>query len=165
MAKWLIVALVLLLLLGGGGYLAAKKYLFSSALVPTPTLEPASQLPPEKHPVVNMEFTKDGHYVTVKITNIHADRLEYNLIYEASVKGNRIQTGVSASAKMEGQTDYSRQQLLGSESSGKFTYHEKITNAFVELTLRDSYGRSLFFGTYPFTLTPGASQTLTLKSD
>jgi len=161
MAKWLIVALVLLLLLGGGGYLAAKKYLFSSALVPTPTLEPASQLPPEKHPVVNMEFTKDGHYVTVKISNIFADRLEYNLMYDAKVKGNSIQTGVAASAQTAGQSDYSHQQLLGSESSGKFTYHENIQNAVLELTLRDPAARSIFSATYPFTYSPGLSQSLT----
>lgn len=163
MTKWIIVAVVLLVLLGGGGYLAAKKYLFSSVPVPTPTLEPAAQLPPDKQPKVGLEFTKDGHYVTVKIGNIFADRLEYNLIYDARVKGNIIQTGVAASAQTAGQSDYSRQQLLGSESFGHLTYHENIQNAVLELTLRDAAARSIFTATYPFTYSPGQSASLSAQ--
>jgi hypothetical protein len=163
MAKWLVLALIVILFLGGGGYFAAKKFLFSSAPVPTPTLEPASQLPSEKHPQVNLEFSKDGHYVTVKITNIFADRLEYNLIYDAKVKGNVIQTGVAASAQTAGQSEYSREQLLGSESSGKYTYHENIQNAVLELTLRDAASRSIFTATYPFIFSPSQSVPLSAQ--
>ena len=141
------------------------KSLFKPVVAPTPTPAPLVRLTSDQYPVVSISFSADSHYATLKITNINADKLEYNLIYDATVKKNQIQTGVNATATLNGGKTYEKTQLLGSESSGKFTYHEKITNAFVELTLRDSYGRSLFFGTYPFTLTPGASQTLTLKSD
>lgn len=160
MKKWLVISIVLVLLVAGGGYVAAKKYLFSPSTTPIPTLAPLTQLTPDQYPKVSLEFTKDGRYVTVNITNIHADKLEYNLIYDATVKGNRIQTGVSASANMDGKSDYSRQQLLGSESSGHFTYHENIQNAVLELTLRDPAARSVYSASFPFTYSPGQTQSL-----
>jgi len=122
---------------------------------PTPTEEPVIQLEPEKHPRVSLKFRADGHYVTVNISNIYAQAVEYNLIYDAKVKNNKLQTGVNASAKLDGQSTYSKEQLLGSESSGKFTYHANITNAVMELTLRDAAGRSIFTTTYPFEVSPG----------
>jgi len=108
-----------------------------------------------------LDFSSDGHYVTVNISNIHSDQLEYNLIYDATVKKDRIQTGVNAAAKLNGKSEYSYRQLLGSESSGKFTYHANIQNAMMELTLRDAANRSIFSATYPFTISPGKSQILT----
>ncbi|SRR3990172_9517199 len=133
----------------------------SSGPRPTPTLGFAQQLPSEKHPKVSLDFSSDGHYVTVNISNIHSDQLEYNLIYDATVKKDRIQTGVNAAAKLNGKSEYSYRQLLGSESSGKFTYHANIQNAMMELTLRDAANRSIFSATYPFTISPGKSQILT----
>jgi len=131
-----------------------------STPTPTPTLGFAQQLPAEKQPKVSLEFSPDAHYVTVNITNIFSDQLEYNLIYDATVKGNKIQTGVNASAKLDGKSEYSYKQLLGSESSGKFTYHSKIENAVMELTLRDSANRSIFTASYPFTVSLGESISL-----
>jgi hypothetical protein len=122
---------------------------------PTPTPEVVEQLPVDKQPKVAMSFTPDGHYVTVKISNINASELEYNLIYDATVKKNQIQTGVTGSAKLDGITEYQNKQLLGSESSGKFTYHENIKNSVMELTLRNSSGYSVFSGNYPFVVTAG----------
>ena len=132
----------------------------SSSPKPTPTLGFAEQLPAEKHPRVSLTFSSDGHYVTVNISNIYSDQLEYNLIYDATVKKDRIQTGVNAASKLNGKRDYSYRQLLGSESSGKFTYHVNIQNAVMELTLRDAANRSVFTATYPFTLPPGFTVTL-----
>lgn len=131
---------------------------------PTPTPEvQAPQLPEDQQPKVSLQFSADAHYVTVRLTNVHADQLEYNLIYEATVKNNKIQTGVNASAKLSGATSYSQKQLLGSESSGKFTYHQDIKNAVLELALRDNLNRSVFTGTYPFTVSPGTSVDLSLQ--
>jgi hypothetical protein len=123
---------------------------------PTPTPEEiVEQLTLDKQPKVAMTFSADGHYVTVKISNINAAELEYNLIYDATVKKNQIQTGVTGSAKLTGSTEYTNKQLLGSESSGKFTYHENIKNAVMELTLRNSSGYSIFSGSYPFVVSSG----------
>jgi hypothetical protein len=135
-------------------------YQLPTANRPTPTEEPLEQLPAEKQPKVSLDFSSDAHFVTVNIGNLYATSLEYNLIYEAVVKKTRIQTGVNASEKLDGQTSYSQRQLLGSESSGKFTYHTDIKNALMELTLRDDRGRSIFTATYPFEVTPGKSTEL-----
>ena len=64
---------------------------------PSPTPEIVEQLASDKQPKVNMTFSSDAHYVTVNITNISAASLEYNLIYDATVKGSSLQTGVNAS--------------------------------------------------------------------
>ena len=165
MKKFIIpVAVILLATMGYFGYKSTKS-LFAPAAVPTPTPAPLVQLSADKYPVVSLLFDADGHYVTVKIANINSDKLEYNLIYDATVKKSQIQTGVNAAATLNGQKTYEKRQLLGSESSGHFTYHENIKNAVVELTLRDSYGRSVFFGSYPFTVAPGKSQDLQLKTE
>jgi hypothetical protein len=155
--KLLFATLLVVVLFGIG---AGVKFVFFSGnnVVPTPTpLEAAVQLEPGKHPKPSLQFSADAHYVTVNIANLHAASLEYDLVYEASVKNNRIQTGVNASAKIEGQSTYSRQQLLGSESSGKFTYHTDINNASLNLTLRDGAGRSVFQATYPFVVSAAKS--------
>jgi len=165
MKKFVIPAvIILIIILGFLGYKTIKSY-FKPGIVPTPTPAPIVQLSPDQYPQVSVQFSTDAHYATVKINNINADKLEYNLIYDATVKKNQIQTGVNAAATLNGGKTYEKTQLLGSESSGKFTFHENIKNAFIELTLRDSYGRSVFFGTYPFILTPGSTQNLTLAAN
>ena len=122
---------------------------------------PEATLAPSQIPQVKMRFEPDGHFVVVTFDNLHGFELEYNLIYEATVKGNRIQTGVSSTKNVEGQTTISQRQLLGSESSGKFTYHDKIKNANLELTLRDKAKRSIFTAIYPFEIK--AVKTIDLK--
>ncbi len=128
--------------------------------LPTPSPNIAVQLAKEKQPEVKLAFSADGRYATVSISSLAADYLEYNLIYDATVKGSKLQTGVNATAAITGKSTYFQKQLLGSESSGKFTYHEKIQNAVMELTLRDASNRSIFAVTYPFTVVPGSSVTL-----
>ncbi len=128
---------------------------------PTPTPPVIEQLSVQDQPQVSLTFSKDNHFVSIDITNIKAASLEYNLIYDAMVKGVSQNTGVSASPKLEGQTSYSYKQLLGSESSGKFTYHENITNATFELTLRNDAGYSIYKAEYPFTVSPGKTISLT----
>lgn len=144
---------------GIGGIFLLKPLFTNPKSVPTPAPTPtfAQQLPAEKHPQVSLSFSSDTHFVTVNIKNIHADQLEYNLIYEATIKKNRTQTGVNAQTLLEGKNEYSYKQLLGSESSGKFTYHTNIQNAVMELTLRDAQNRSIFTASYPFTVSPGKS--------
>jgi hypothetical protein len=155
--KVIFIILLVIVLFGIG---AGVKFILStkSSVVPTPTpLPDAVQLTPDQYPKPSLQFSADAHYVTVNIANLHAASLEYDLVYEASVKNNRIQTGVNASAKIDGQATYSKQQLLGSESSGHFTYHTGIDNASLNLTLRDGAGRSIFQATYPFVVSAAKS--------
>lgn len=154
------VALVVLLVIVLFGIGAGVKFIFfpKSSIVPTPTpLAEAEQLTQDKYPQPSLQFSADAHYVTVNIANLHAASLEYDMIYNATVKNNQIQAGVNAAAKIEGQSTYSKQQLLGSESSGKFTYHTNIDNATLNLTLRDSAGRSIFQASYPFVVAASKS--------
>jgi|SRR3989344_2529917 len=158
---WLAVGAVVVLVIAGTIMYSAKKGGGSLKLVPTPSPAVVQQLTLEKQPKVSLAFSSDAHYVTVTITNLNADQLEYNLIYDALIKKNKLNTGVNAAASVAGQSTYSQKQLLGSESSGKFTYHENITNAHMELTLRDASGRSIFTATYPFEVNLGESVSLT----
>jgi hypothetical protein len=133
---------------------------FTPAPTPTPTPEAQVVLTPDQLPVISLSFSSDSHYVTVTASNLHADQIEYNIIYDAVVKGSSIQTGVNASTKLAGKTSYAQNQLLGSESSGHYTYHTNIKNAVLELVLRDASNRSIYSATYPFTITPGKSVDL-----
>lgn len=155
------IPIVLILLLAAVGvFLIRRQPTSTPGPTPIPTPEVVEQLPPGQQPKVSLKFTADGHYVTVDISNIQAAQIEYNLIYDATVKKTQINTGVTGGAKLNGKTEYSYKQLLGSESSGKFTYHENIKNAVMELTLRNDSNYSVFSATYPFTLTPGKSVEL-----
>ncbi|KKU28425.1 MAG: hypothetical protein UX80_C0001G0051 [Candidatus Amesbacteria bacterium GW2011_GWA2_47_11b] len=162
MNKWLpIASAVVALGISAGIVLYFKGKPNSPLATPTPIPDVAVQLAPDKQPQIELKFSSDGHYVTVSLSNLNANQLEYNLIYDAMVKSSKLQTGVNATANISGKSIYSQKQLLGSESSGKFSYHEKITNAVMELALRDSSGRSIFTATYPFTVKAGSSSTLT----
>ncbi len=155
---------VVVLIVAGAIIYSAQKGGGKLVVRPTPSPAVIEQLPAEKQPKVSLEFTRDAHYVTVDISNLNADQLEYNLIYDATVKNNsQIQTGVNAAANIKGKSTYSQKQLLGSESSGKFTYHENIKNASMELTLRDSSGHSVFTATYPFEVKAGGGVVLKSK--
>ncbi|MBI5358298.1 hypothetical protein HZB69_01560 [Candidatus Amesbacteria bacterium] len=158
---WPILVAVIVLLTSAGVIWVAKKN-GGQLPLPSPSPEPvaAVQLSSDKYPIVSLDFSTDGNYVTVNVENINAEQIEYNLIYEATVKGNVIQTGVNASQNLKGKKTYTQKQLLGSESSGKFTYHTKIKNAVMELTLREAKGGSVYSASYPFEVTPGKSSEL-----
>ncbi len=155
------IAAIAVLLVSGVYIYSMRSKGISPGGVAEPTLTEAQQLPVEKQPKVEMTFSADAHFVTVNLTNLNAAQMEYNLIYDALIKKVRNQTGVNDTQDVAGKTSYTKKQLLGSESSGKFTYHEGIKNATMELILRDAQGRSIFNATYPFEVTAGKTITLT----
>ncbi len=157
---WLAVGAVVILAVAGVVIYSAKKGSGNAGTRPTPSPQIAQQLATDKQPQVSLQFSSDAHYVTVDISNLYANQLEYNLIYDATIKNSKLNTGVNAAADVTGKSTYSQKQLLGSESSGKFTYHENIANAHMELTLRDAQGRSIFTATYPFVVKAGSSVQL-----
>lgn len=161
MKNWLpIIGAVLVLVVSGAIIYSARKNGGQLPLKATPG-PAAVQLTAEEQPKIDMTFSSDSHYVTVNLTNLHADKLEYNLIYDATVGKSKLNTGVNSTSVVTGKSTFSQKQLLGSESSGKFSYHADIHNAIMELTLRDSSGRSIFTATYPFTVVAGGSASLT----
>jgi len=151
------------ILIGVLGLFFLKKQFSSpgSNIQPTPTEEEVMQLDPKDQPKVSLEFSSDSHYVTVKMINVNASKVEYSIIYDAKIKSkgkvSQVNTGVTGggTANKDSKTYESAKQLLGSESSGHITYHEEIKNGMVDLTLRDEKGRSVFKTNYSFTLTPG----------
>jgi hypothetical protein len=158
-----ILGVIIILIVFGGVFFITRKPTSNTGPKPTPTPVMVEQLPADKAPQISLEFSKDGHYVTVNISNLNASQLEYNIIYDATVKKNQINTGVSGGARdLAGKSEYTYKQLLGSESSGKFTYHENIKNAVMEVTLRNSAGYSVFTSSYPFEVKAG--KTIDLKA-
>lgn len=160
-----VLAVLALLVAGVIVYTYKNRSAGNLSAVPTPTPAAAAQLSPDKQPKVELTFTSDSHYATVSFTNLYADAIEYNLIYDATVGKNALNTGVNSTATVTGKTTFSQKQLLGSESSGHFSYHTNIHNASMELTLRDAQGRSIFTATYPFTVSAGATVSLTPTSE
>jgi hypothetical protein len=161
MKKTSIIGLILIAVGIGAWFVFGKGKSGSSQTTPTPTFSPAAeQLTPDKQPKVSLQFSSDAHYVTVNLRNLQADILEYSLEYDAIVKKNKINSGVSGGGKISGKSEFTQKQLLGSESSGKFTYHEGIQNAFMKVTLRDSANRSVFAAIYPFSISAGATLDL-----
>lgn len=156
-----IIGAVLVLTISGGVIYMAKKNGGSLPIAsPSPSAKAVVQLTEDKQPKISLLFSSDAHFVTVSLSNLNADQLEYNLIYDATVKTTQIQTGVNSTAEITGKSIFSQKQLLGSESSGKYTYHTNIKNAVMELTLRDSGGHSVFTQTYPFEVLLGKSVDL-----
>ncbi len=159
---WLAVGAVVVLVIAGAFIYSAKKQSLTSGPNPSPAI--VEQLPKEKQPQAELAFTPDGHEVTVSLTNLHADVLEYTLEYTANIKKGKevtqLQTGVVGGGDIAGKSTFSEKQLLGSESSGKRVYHEDIHEASMKLTLRDSLGRSIFTATYPFEVKPGNTVSL-----
>ena len=79
MNKWLpIIGAVVALGINAGIILYFKGKPKSSLPTPTPTPEAAVQLAADKQPRVELKFASDGHYVTVSLSNLNADQLEYN---------------------------------------------------------------------------------------
>ncbi len=155
-----IIGAILVLVISGGVIYMAKKNGGALPISPSPSPKAVTQLTEDKKPKVSLLFSSDAHFVTVSLSNLNADQLEYNLIYDATVKTSQIQTGVNSTADIKGKSTFTQKQLLGSESSGKFTYHTNIKNAVMELTLRDSGGHSVFTQTYPFEVSAGKSVDL-----
>ncbi len=111
--KKLLPVILILAIVGVGGWLIfGKGKNSSSRITPTPTETPAAeQLAPDKQPRVSLQFSSDAHYVTVKLSNLNADVLEYNLIYDAIVKKSKINSGVSGGGKISGKSEFTVTEL------------------------------------------------------
>src|SRR3972149_5305863 len=100
---WLAVGAVVILAVAGGIIYSSRRG--SGSVGPTPSPVMVEQLPVEQQPQAELAFSADGHEVTVNISNLHASKLEYNLVYDASVKKGRevsqIQTGVTGGGDID----------------------------------------------------------------
>src|SRR3989344_1178368 len=103
--------------------------------------EDVPELPFSQRPYTQLVPTKDGHYLTMKVSNINvtgAASMDYELYYD-TVEG--ITQGVPGKINLEGKKSVERELLLGSESSGKFRYDEGVDDGTLTLRFRDGSGK------------------------
>lgn len=143
MKKTLIVLGVFLLLagLGTGGYLVVKGK--KQGPTPTPTPEVFVETTLEERPFVSLTPSSDGHWLTLAVSRIQdADSFEYELTYETDE--GVTQGAVGGPFNLKGKTTYEKEILLGTESSGKFRYHEGVEQGTLMVRLEGGPGPRKF---------------------
>lgn len=97
------------------------------------------ELPLEKRPFVSLVPSKDGHWLKLLVSGIkiEAKTLDYELLYK--LPDGRTQ-GVPGTVELK-ESNFERDILLGSESSGKFRYDEGVREGTLSLRFRDSAGK------------------------
>jgi len=142
--RYLPIILFLIGLLFFGGVIAFVKSRGSTSQ--TTEEESVAELPMSQRPFTSLSPTKIaangnyGHWLTLNIKNINvpgAKTVEYLLEY--TIEDGRTQ-GVPGQVELKGQ-DIQRDLLLGSESSGKFTYDKGVEKGKLTLKFRDSKGK------------------------
>lgn len=93
-------------------------------------------------PITSLTPSADGHWLKLKIEKIKvsAKTLDYELLYQ--LPDGRTQ-GVPGTVKLTGENSFTRDLLLGSESSGKFRYDEGVEEGTLTLRFRDDKGKLL----------------------
>lgn len=95
-------------------------------------------------PYVSLTPRSDGHWLDLEIQKFNkiqkAASLDYELLY--TLPDGRVQ-GVPGTVKLEGLTEFKRELLLGSESSGKFRYDEGVEEGTLTVRFRDAKGKLL----------------------
>lgn len=135
--------LPLILFVIGLGALTAAFFVFKGKKTSVETEETALQeVVLEKRPVTSLTPSEDGHWLNLKIEKIVLDAtsFDYELLYK--LPDGRTQ-GVPGTVKLDGQKTIERELLLGSESSGKFTYDEGVEQGTLTLRFRNEKGKLL----------------------
>lgn len=143
MKRYLPIILFLIGLLFFGGVIAFVK---SRNLAQSPEEETVAELPASQRPLTTLSPTKIaangnyGHWLTLNIKNINVpDAATVDYLLEYTIEDGRTQ-GVPGQVKLNGQ-DIQRDLLLGSESSGKFTYDKGVEKGKLTLKFRNSNGK------------------------
>lgn len=113
------------------------------------------EIPFEKMPFVSLTPSKDGHWLKLSVSGIkiEAKTLDYELLYK--LPDGRTQ-GVPGTVELSS-TNFERDILLGSESSGKFRYDEGVKEGTLTLRFRDNAGKLVGKLSGGFTLLSGTS--------
>lgn len=96
-----------------------------------------AELPIEQRPFTSLTPTSDGHWLIMKIERINvpnATTLEYELLYQVPGKPDQ---GIPGTVKLDGK-DIERKLLLGTESSGNYSFDEGVERGKLTLKFRDS---------------------------
>jgi hypothetical protein len=135
--------LPLILFVVGLGALTAAFFVFRDKKTSVETEETALQeVVLEERPVASLTPSEDGHWLNLKIEKIvlNATSFDYELLYK--LPDGRTQ-GVPGTVKLDGQKIIERELLMGSESSGKFSYDEGVEQGTLTLRFRNERGKLL----------------------
>jgi hypothetical protein len=135
--------LPLILFVVGLGALTAAFFIFKDKKTSVETEETAlEEVVLERRPVASLTPSEDGHWLNLKIEKIVLDAtsFDYELLYK--LPDGRTQ-GVPGTVKLDGQKTIERELLLGSESSGKFSYDEGVERGALTLRFRNEKGKLL----------------------
>ncbi len=102
--------------------------------------ENVAEIPLEKRPLVKLVPSEDGHWLDLSISEVMVDgaaSVDYELLY--TKLDGRVQ-GVPGKVALNGNS-IERKLLLGSESSGKYTYDEGIEGGKLSLKFRNESGK------------------------
>jgi len=135
--------LPLILFVVGLGALTAVFFVLKGKKTSVETEEVALQeVALEKRPVTSLTPSEDGHWLNLKIEKIVLDAtsFDYELLYK--LPDGRTQ-GVPGTVKLDSQKTIERELLLGSESSGKFSYDEGVEQGTLTLRFRNEKGKLL----------------------
>lgn len=146
MNKKLIIGVVLLAVLFVAGVFVIRR-MNQPATGDNTIDETVADLPDDQKPTVALVPTSDGHYLSLKIEEINkvkgASSMDYELLWKATNAGNQTTQGTSGTVKLDGQSSYNKDLLLGSESNGKFRYDQGVETGGITLRFRDSSGKLL----------------------
>lgn len=102
-------------------------------------------------PIASLTPSADGHWLKLKVDKLigSAASMDYELLYE--LPDGRTQ-GVPGNIVLSGQSEITRDLLLGSESSGKFRYDEGVKLGTLTLRFRNDKGKLMVKFTTKFHL-------------
>lgn len=144
----LIIAAVIIVV-GIGSVLVFSKKNSQSAGQGGTTQLPTTEVVPTVDSSVSVDLkpvdaAKHNVELSVKGIPSGTQSLEYELSYDTASQGSQGIIPDEPIAVKPGQTEFSKQFLLGTESSGAFTYHVVTSPIKVSVTFNGSYGKKSF---------------------
>lgn len=135
----LIIVGVLIVTILLGGFFWSRRKEVKPEVGPIPTPEGRLiETPLEERPYVTLTPSKDGHWLTLSIEGIKDGKtLEYELIYNTA---SGVMQGSTNTVELEGESFYTKEILLGTESRGHYRYDEGVTQGTLTLRFRSDEG-------------------------
>ncbi len=137
-----IIVVVILLLIGIGGYLLRGNKQTVSSTSPTPTEEVIPTV--DSSVQVSLTSATGGKNVTLKIGQISrgTTSIDYELSYQTAKQG--LQGVIGTITLSNGESDYQKDILLGTCSSGVCIYHQVVGKINLTLKFTGDYGQRIF---------------------
>lgn len=101
-------------------------------------------LPQDQRPTAELIPSSDGHYIDIRIKDIkvpNASSMDYELTWNAVNQGVDTTQGTSSTVQLNSQSTYEKNNILGSESSGKRRFDQGVEKGKLTLRFRNSSGK------------------------